>query len=112
MGLADFLEIVKTLGLPVALLLLFVYFDIQRRAKDAKEKTGLVERLAALEEHQRTELQKLVVENTTALQNHAEASREMIQSAREQTQIHRQLITALRTRPCLENTIDHIEGTH
>jgi len=110
MDLATILEVVKQLGLPAALLVLFVYLDMKRRAKDDKDRDNLIERLSALEEHQRTELQQLVVMNTTALQNHADASKEMTETAREQTQIHRQLITAMRTRPCLENTINQIDG--
>jgi hypothetical protein len=110
MGWEDLLSLVERLGVPVALLLLFVYFDMKRRAKDDDEKDGLVERLTALENYQRAELQQMVIEHTTALQNHADASREMVRTAREQSQVHKQLITALRTRPCLEKTLNNIEG--
>ena len=110
MSWTQLLGLIEKLGLPAALLLLFVYFDMKRRKKDDLEKDNLIARLSALEKYNRDELQKLVIENTTALQNHADASKEMTATAREQTQIHRQLITAMRTRPCLEATINQIDG--
>lgn len=96
-------------GLPLAIALFFIWIDVRRRKSDDDEKKNLLARVVELEKHQRTELTRLVVENTTAVQNHAEAARELKTSATEQASMFRTLCVALRTRTCLRETMAAID---
>lgn len=107
---------IEKLGLPVALVLFFIWLELKRRVQDqkreadeAEQKRALTERLAKVEDYQRDKLERMVVENTTALQNNADATKELSESAKEQNNVHKQLVIAMRTRPCLKNTVDEIK---
>jgi len=109
--------LVETVGLPIAMILFFIWLEIKHRQREElrekvqlAEKRSMAERLAKIEDYQRDELQKLVTDNTVALKYHADASRQMVETSREHSQINRQLIVALRTRPCMLKDIDRIQS--
>jgi hypothetical protein len=109
--------LIEKLGLPIAMVLFFIWLEIKRRKQDEKReaeevqaKQNLVNRLAKVEDYQRDKMEQMVVENTTALQNNADATKELSSTAKQQSQVHKQLIVALRTRPCLQETVQEIEG--
>jgi len=104
--------LIEKFGVAIAMLMVFIYFDVKRRKKDDSREAALAVRLAAVEDYQRNRLEKMVVENTTASQNQADASRELKEAAQQQSLLNRQMILALRTRPCLEAFVDELQHSH
>ena len=109
MDVISLMDLMKAVGVPVAMLLFFIWVDLTRRKREDKERGELAEKLNSLEDYHRNELTKMVVENTTALQNHADASKEMSRASKHSTDTNKLLIQAMRTRPCLKDDIEHIE---
>jgi hypothetical protein len=103
------LPFIERFGLPTALVILFVYLDLRRRKLDDKDKEMTIQRLAKLEDYQRDKMEGIVVENTTALQNNAEATKEMSRASKESIATQKQLILMMRTRKCLADAVDQID---
>lgn len=75
----NFIEIAKVFGLPVALLVFFIWRDYMRSKRDEKTQDAMTARLQAAEDFQKNELQNLAVENrdvvvknTAAIEQHTE----------------------------------------
>ena len=101
--------LLERFGLPVSLLFLFIWLDLRRRKLDDTDKANTIARLAKLEDYQRDKMEKMVVENTTALQNNAEATKEMSVASKETVATQRQLILTMKTRPCLKDVAVELE---
>lgn len=106
-------QMIETVGVPVAMLMFFVWLEIRRRRsdeererKDSEDFSNLVNRLSSLEDLYRDKLEKIVVENAIAFQNSVEAIKIISHIAEEQTQAYKQITVALQTRPCLKDTVE------
>ena len=106
--IADIAPMIERLGLPATLLLLFVFIDVRRRRVEDARARETVERLQHLEDYQRDRLERLVVEGTTAQENLAEVVKESTATLRNIANVNQQLILAMRTRPCIQDTVDEL----
>jgi len=103
------LPMIDRYGVAIIMLVTFVYWDFRRRKKDEEDKKATIARLALIEDYQRDKMEKMVVENTTAQQNVADAAKDMSKTVRDVGQTQRQLTLAIKTRPCLRDAIDEIQ---
>lgn len=88
------LEIAKVFGLPVALLIFFIWRDYMRSKRDEKTQTELAAKLQATEDFQRNELQNLAVENKEVIVKNTMA-------IEQQTETMKGFSKALLKRPCM-----------
>lgn len=101
--------LIERFGLPVALLLLFIWLDLRKRKQEDNDRAVMVARLAKLEDYQRDKMERMVVENTTAQQNLTEASHDLAAASRDTSQTQRQLILTLKMRPCIRDAVREIQ---
>ncbi|MBW2710099.1 MAG: hypothetical protein JRD04_12735 [Deltaproteobacteria bacterium] len=97
-------KLAETFGIPVALLALFIYFDVKRRKRDDNERSELVGRMNGLEDYQRNKLEGLVVESTEAHREVSDVCKQIITTTEKVSQTQSNLTTVLQNRPCLRNT--------
>lgn len=103
------MSVIKTFGLPVALLLFMLWQDNKRKEQDRKDRELQLKRIQDLEDYQKGEMARVAVESATALQNSVEVHKEATHASREIANSMRQLTLAIRTRPCLEQSVDVME---
>jgi len=113
-------EILNQYGWVGVLAALFLMYDYRNRCRlekreaaqdedEKREKAQLVSRLQKVEDYQKEKLEKLLVQTTTALQNTADASRQMSDASNATTVTMKQLIIAVRGVRCLADSVDNIE---
>jgi len=113
-------EILNQYGWVGVLAALFLMYDYRNRRRlekreaaqdedEKREKAQLVSRLQKVEDYQKEKLEKLLVQTTTALQNTADASRQMSDASNATTVTMKQLIIAVRGVRCLADSVDNIE---
>lgn len=110
-SLGALVSAVKALGIPAVLLVLYVWDNYQRKKRDEDQEEALTKRLRSLEDKRYAKLEDIVVTVTKALQEHAEASREMIANNREQVQVLKQLMIVMRSRKCIADAIGAVDDT-
>lgn len=94
----DITQLVEQFGLPVAMLLYFVYRDTRRAEQDRLEKERLAARITEVEDFARGRLVRAVTQTTRTLARAANASRTAARSMRA-------LCKALSQRPCIAEEI-------
>ena len=92
----DWIEVIKTVGVPVAMLIFFVIKDQKRDKDDAKEKKDLTEEIKQVRDYQRDKLEGLVVDTKETMLRHIEATTK-------QTDTIVAFHNELRQRPCLKD---------
>jgi len=90
----SFVEIGKVFGLPVALLVFFVWRDYMRSKRDEITQAELSAKLQATEDFQKNELQTLAVENRDVVVKNTSA-------IEQQTETMKSFSKALLKRPCM-----------
>lgn len=104
MDWATVVNIAETFGIPVVLLVVFVYLDIMKRRRDDKERAALIEGVGKLEAYQRDKLEGLVVESTAAHREVSNVCEKMIVVTERVSQTQTNLSTVIQNRPCLHHT--------
>ena len=94
-------KIAETFGIPVAMLVVFVYFDVKRRKRDDTERENLIGRMNGLEEYQRDKLEGLVVHSTEAHREVADVCKKMVSVTEKVSATQSTLSTVIQNRPCL-----------
>ena len=92
----DIYEIIKTVGVPIAMLIFFVIKDQKRDKGDANEKKVLTEEIKEVRDYQINKLEGLVLDTKEAVMKSTEASNQ-------QTQVTLAFHNELKTRPCLKD---------
>jgi len=87
----DFIEVIKTLGVPVAILCVFMWWMYKKDQAAEKRHTKMGDRLSEIEDYQRTKLEGLSVEATQAAQSN--------------TMVMQGLCEEFKKRPCLKDSI-------
>ena len=96
----EWLEIAKVFGLPVALLVFFIWRDYVRSKSDDKTRIELAQKLQATEDFQKNELQTLAVENKEVIVKNTMA-------IEQQTETMKGFSKALLKRPCMAEEDDN-----
>lgn len=94
----DWIEIIKTVGVPVALLIFFIIKDSKRDKSDAKEKEQLTSEIKEVRDYQVNKLAGLVLDTKEAIMINTESSNKQTEAT---LAFHRDLSN----RPCLK---DHV----
>jgi len=89
--------LVAEFGLPIALVIYFIYRDFQRSKDDRSEKQAITGRLQGVEDYQKNKLEGLAVNATAAITKNAEINEELVESNRAMT-------TAILNRPCMKDS--------
>lgn len=97
-------------GIPVTLLVLFIYLDIKRRKKEDTERSELGARLNSVEDYQRTRLESLVVESNEVHREIREVADRMVKVTEGIGQSQRTLTAAIGGRPCLRQVVTDIRA--
>jgi len=98
------IKIAETFGIPVAMLVVFVYFDVKRRKRDDTERENLIGRMNGLEQYQRDKLEGLVLDSTEAHREVSDVCKEMVRVTEKVSRTQDNLTTVINNRPCLRNS--------
>jgi len=96
----QFIEIAKVFGLPVALLVFFIWRDYMRSKSDEKIRIDLASKLQATEDFQKNQLTALAVENKEVVVKNTMA-------IEQQTETMKGFSKALLKRPCMAEENDN-----
>jgi len=96
----DWIEVIKTVGVPVAMLIFFVWKDRERDKIDAEEKRELTIEIKEVRDYQKDKLEGLVLDTKEAVMKSVEASNK-------QTEVTLAFHNDLKQRPCLKDEYAH-----
>ena len=89
--MAEFIEIAKVFGVPVALLVFFVWWTYKRSQQDSHKMEKLEQKLDDTESYVRDTLTELVVDVKTSINQNTESNKELTQQ--------------FKARPCMQEAI-------
>jgi hypothetical protein len=94
----DLIEVAKTFGVPVAILVYFLWRDYRKQQKDDKKEDAITKRLRDLEDCQRGQMMDMITKQNLVAEKTADIMRESIKAKQS-------LIDILKTRPCIADEV-------
>lgn len=110
MDWATLAQFADKFGVPVTLLVLFLYLDIKRRKKEDGERIELANRLNSLEDYQRNRLEGIVVASNEIHREFSQVAERMAAATENISRTQQQLTAAIAQRPCLHTIQQHGAG--
>jgi len=91
----DWVTIIESLGIPIALIIWFIYRDNRREKADAIEKEALTSEIKEVRDYQRNKLESMVLDTNTVMMQFSESNKKLIESNEKLTDMQQELHTAI-----------------